>query len=71
VRRKDPDKLLRNVKVEGVGFEYGIYDVQDPTSDLPADFAEGEWERYEGKLPGAVRALEVITRSAKEWLLPY
>jgi hypothetical protein len=40
VRRKDPDKLLRNVKVEGVGFEYGIYDVQDPTSDLPADFAE-------------------------------
>ena len=67
VRRKDPDKLLLNVKAEEVGFEYGIYDVQDPTLDLPADFAEREWEKYEGKLPGAVRALDSGVFGPAEW----
>jgi hypothetical protein len=45
VRRKDPDKLLQNMKAEDIGFEYGIYDVEKPPADLPADYAETEWKR--------------------------
>jgi hypothetical protein len=52
VRRKDPDKLLRNVKAEEVGFEYGIYDVQDPTPDLPADFADESGRSMRAGCPG-------------------
>lgn len=44
VRLKDPDKLLPNVKAEDIGFESGIYDVKNPTTDLQADYAEGlDW----------------------------
>jgi hypothetical protein len=67
VRRKDPDKLLLNMEAEEVGFEYGIYDVQNPTADLPADFADREWERYEGMLPGAIRALGSGVFDSTEW----
>jgi hypothetical protein len=67
VRRKDPDKLLRKVKAEEIAFEYGIYDVQDPTPDLPADFAEREWEKYEGMLPGAIRALDGGVLGLADW----
>jgi hypothetical protein len=56
VRRKDPDKLLQNMKAEDIGFEYGIYGVEKPTADLPADYAETEWKKYEPKLPRAIRA---------------
>ena len=67
MRRKDPDKLLRKVKAEEIAFEYGIYDVQDPTPDLPADFAEREWEKYEGMLPGAIRALDGGVFGPADW----
>jgi hypothetical protein len=50
-----------------VAFEYGIYDVQNPTVDLPSDFAEQEWKKYEDMLPGAIRALEVGTFGTAEW----
>jgi hypothetical protein len=67
VRRKDPDKLLPNMEAEEVGFERGVYDVENPTADLPADFAEQEWKKYEGKLPGAIRALHSGTFGPAEW----
>lgn len=37
VRRKDPDKLLARVRADQIGFEYGIYDVDAPDAELPAD----------------------------------
>ena len=41
----------RKVKAEEIAFEYGIYDVQDPTPDLPADFAEREWKKSRACCP--------------------
>jgi hypothetical protein len=67
VRRKDPDKLLQNMKAEDIGFEYGIYDVEKPTADLPADYAETEWKRYEPRLPRAIRALDSGAFGPAEW----
>jgi hypothetical protein len=44
VRRKDPDKLLPNMKAEDIGFEYGIYDVGEadhrPVGRLRGDGVE-------------------------------
>jgi len=67
VRRKDPDKLLPNVKAESIGFEYSIYDVDTPDADLPADYAETEWKKYESKLPGAIRAFDSGTAGPGDW----
>jgi hypothetical protein len=67
VRLKDPDKLLPNVKAEDIGFEPDIYDVKNPTTDLPADHAETEWKKYEPTLPRAIRALDRGASGAAEW----
>lgn len=67
VRRKDPDKLLPSVKAERIGFEYGIYDVDAPDADLPADYAETEWRKYESKLPRAIRAFDSGTAGPGDW----
>lgn len=67
VRRQDPDKLLQNMKAEDIGFEYGIYGVEKPTADLPADYAETEWKKYEPKLPRAIRALDSGAFGPAEW----
>jgi hypothetical protein len=67
VRLKDPDKLLPNVKAEDIGFESGIYDVKNPTTDLQADYAETEWKKYEPKLPRAIRALDRGASGPAEW----
>ena len=67
VRRKDTDKLLPSVKAESIGFEYGTYDVETPDADLPADYAETEWKRYESRLPWAIRALDSSTPSRADW----
>jgi hypothetical protein len=67
VRRKDPDKLLPNMKAEDICFEYGIYDVEAPDADLPADYAEREWKKYESKLPRAIRALGSGAADPGDW----
>ncbi len=38
-----------------------------PDVDLPADYAETEWKKYEPKLPGAIRALDSGTSGPAEW----
>lgn len=68
-RRKTPeDKLLREISAENIAFEYGIYDVHQPTADLPANYAEELWEQYEGQLPGAAKALETKAHTHNDWL---
>ncbi|MGI5461248.1 hypothetical protein ACQEWB_50510 [Streptomyces sp. CA-249302] len=66
-RRQAPDKVFGPVKAENIAYQYGIYDVDAPSSDLPADFAETMWQEYEGTLPAAIRALEHGTFTRDDW----
>jgi hypothetical protein len=66
-RRKEPDKVFGPVKAENIAFKHGLYDVDAPSSDLPADFAETLWQEYEGALPAAIRALEEGTFTRDDW----
>lgn len=67
VRRKEPDELLSNVRAETIGSERGIYKVDRPAVDLPTDYAETEWKKYEPKLPRAIRVLDSGTFGPAEW----
>jgi hypothetical protein len=66
-RRQTPQKVFGPVKAENIAYQYGIYDVDDPSSDRPADFAETIWQEYEGRLPAAIRALEQGTFARVDW----
>jgi hypothetical protein len=41
-RRMDPE-TTRIVRADKIGIQGGLYDIEDPTSELPADFAEQLW----------------------------
>ncbi|MGV9350192.1 DUF4238 domain-containing protein [Streptomyces spiralis] len=66
-RRKEPEKVFGPLKAENIAYQYGLYDVDDPSSDLPADFAEAIWQEYEGALPTVIRALEQGTFTKDDW----
>ncbi|MGW1917795.1 hypothetical protein ACWCQS_45945 [Streptomyces sp. NPDC002076] len=66
-RRKEPEKVFGPLKAENIAYQYGLYDVDDPSSDLPADFAEAIWQEYEGALPTAILALEQGTFTRDDW----
>lgn len=68
VRRKNPDKILTGQAAQAICYEYGLYEVINPSPTLPADYAEQWWQTYEGALPGAIRALEAGTAGVDEWL---
>ena len=55
------------LKAENIAYQYGLYDVETPSSDLPADFAETIWQEYEGALPAAIRALDQGTFTRDNW----
>ncbi|MGW1563774.1 hypothetical protein ACWCQ1_46020 [Streptomyces sp. NPDC002144] len=67
-RRKEPKKVFGPLKAENIAYQYGLYDVYTPTSDLPADFAETIWQEYEGALPAAIRALEQDSFTTDDWM---
>lgn len=66
-RRKEPEKIFGPLKAENIAYQYGLYDVETPSSDLPADFAETIWQEYEGALPAAIRALDQGTFTRDNW----
>jgi hypothetical protein len=55
------------MRADRVGFQYGIYDVDQPGPDLAADFAEQLWKQYEGSLPAAVKALDNGSWMPSDW----
>lgn len=67
VRRKNPDKILTGQAAQAICYEYGLYEVINPSPTLPADYAEQWWRTYEGALPKAIHALEAGTAGADEW----
>ncbi|MGK4586216.1 hypothetical protein [Kitasatospora sp. HPMI-4] len=66
-RRDEPGKLRGPIRADQVAVQNGLYDVDEPYEELPADFAETLWQRYETALPGAVQALEAGTFSRADW----
>lgn len=66
-RRKEPEKVFGPLKAENIAYQNGLYDVDTPSSDLPADFAEAIWQTYEGALPAAIHALEQGTVTRDDW----
>ncbi|MFG2951970.1 hypothetical protein [Streptomyces adustus] len=66
-RRQAPERVFGPVKAENIAYQYGLYDVDVPSSDLPADFAETIWQEYEGPLPAVIRALEQGTVTRDGW----
>jgi hypothetical protein len=67
VRMKDPDKILRRVTADSICHASGLYDVQNPTPQLAADYADQWWAKYESALPRAAAALEAGSAGAQEW----
>lgn len=66
-RRGNPDAVLGPLRAEKVAAQFGLYDVDRPDPDLPADFAETMWQTYEGALPRAIAALEAGEFGREEW----
>jgi hypothetical protein len=56
------------MSADQVGFEYGVYDVDQPRPGLDADFAEQIWRQYEGGLPAAVAAVEEGSWTRADWM---
>lgn len=42
VRRKDTGSILPNQAAASICYEYGLYEVQRPSADLPATYAD-DW----------------------------
>jgi hypothetical protein len=66
-RRNAPGKLLGPLRADQVAVQNGLYDVDEPDEELPADFAEALWQSYEDALPPAVQALEADNFNEAEW----
>lgn len=58
---------MRPSRADQVAVYCGLYAVDQPDSDLPADFAEELWSQYESALPGAVRTVESGTYTREDW----
>ena len=68
-RRRDmPQKVTPRIRADNLAVQNGLYDVDQPCSALPADFAEQLWRAYEGPLPQAISALEAGTYNQHDWL---
>lgn len=67
VRRTEGTGTATKSRADNVAIQNGVYDVAEPGSDLPADFAEQLWQQYEGALPGAIRALEGRCWTRDDW----
>lgn len=61
------DRMLGPMRADQVAIQNQIYDVDEPSNDLAADFAEDIWKLYEGQLPDAIRALEVGDCTREHW----
>jgi hypothetical protein len=60
--------LTPRVQAKDIAYDYGLYGVQNPTADLPHDYAERIWRQYEPQLPDAAKALETDTYAPQHWL---
>ena len=67
VRRKDSGSILLNQAAASICYEYGLYEVKQPSIDLPATYADDWWSTYEGALIPAVRALEAGAADVAHW----
>ena len=67
VWRTEDRGTVTRTRADNVAIQNGVYDVAEPGPDLPADFAEQLWQRYEGALPGAIRALENRSWTRDDW----
>ena len=67
VRMKSTDKILSRVTAASICHADGLYEVENPTPQLAADYADQWWAKYESALPRAVAALEAGTAGAREW----
>ncbi len=68
IRTRPPEnKLTPEIKADSVAWDRGQYDVDNPTDDLPADWAEQIWQLYEDALPDAAKALEQPGFSPDDW----
>lgn len=66
-RMKSTDKILRSVTAASICHATGLYDVQNPTPQLAADYADQWWAKYESALPRAALALEGGSAGPAEW----
>lgn len=67
VRMKDSGTILRRVSAASICHMDGLYEVENPTPGLAADYADRWWATYESPLPRAVAALDAGTAGAGEW----
>jgi hypothetical protein len=67
MRRTGTLGTVTRTRADNVAIQNGVYDVGEPGPDLVADFAEQLWQRYEGALPGAIRALENGNWTRDDW----
>jgi hypothetical protein len=67
--RPPEDVLTPEIKAERVAYGVHVYDVDEPSDDLPADYAEKIWELYERDLPDAAKALEEPAFDPENWLV--
>ena len=58
---------VREVRADNIAIQNHVYDVAEPSPDLPDDFAEQLWQQYEGSLPRAIKALEHGTWTQDDW----
>jgi hypothetical protein len=68
VRRFEPAPMLqRGIRAEQVAAQRHLYDVRKPSQDLPADYADRIWERYERELPTAIEAIADGACDTRRW----
>ncbi|MBR7828706.1 hypothetical protein KDK95_20525 [Actinospica sp. MGRD01-02] len=68
LRSKASGEIRRRQAAANICFEYGLYQVEQPSTSLAAHYANDWWETYEGALPLAAKALEAGTAGRDEWL---
>jgi len=67
-RSRPPENLLiPEIRAERVAWGRNVYDVDEPTDELPAEYAEEIWGLYERDLPDAAKALMEPGFTADDW----
>lgn len=67
-RTRPPDDVLcPEIKADRIAWGYNLYDVDEPTDELPDDYAEQIFALYERHLPDAAKALESAEFSPEDW----
>jgi hypothetical protein len=67
-RPKTPsDAPPSRVQAQDIAYAYGLYAVENPTPDLPEDYAEEIWRTYESQLPDAAKAMETDDFADRDW----